>query len=50
MCLQVSSRLAELEATLDAGIRQRNKALADVGFHLSRWVNLVIYGDISRFA
>ncbi|XP_057247649.1 V-type proton ATPase subunit a1 isoform X2 [Beta vulgaris subsp. vulgaris] len=37
----VSSRLAELEATLDAGIRQRNKALADVGFHLSRWMNLV---------
>ncbi|KMT01077.1 hypothetical protein BVRB_9g223320 [Beta vulgaris subsp. vulgaris] len=38
---EVSSRLAELEATLDAGIRQRNKALADVGFHLSRWMNLV---------
>lgn len=48
--LQVSSRLGELEATLDAGIRHRNKALADVGFHLTRWMNLVIYVDISRSA
>ncbi|KNA18565.1 hypothetical protein SOVF_069640 isoform B [Spinacia oleracea] len=38
---EVSSRLGELEATLDAGIRHRNKALADVGFHLTRWMNLV---------
>lgn len=38
---EVSARLAELEATLDAGIRHRNKALADVGFHLTRWMNLV---------
>ncbi|XP_021717099.1 V-type proton ATPase subunit a1-like isoform X2 [Chenopodium quinoa] len=38
---EVSSRLAELEATLDAGMRHRNKALADVAFHLTRWMNLV---------
>lgn len=39
--LQVSSRLAELEATLDAGIRHRNKALTSVGFHLAKWINMV---------
>ncbi|KAK9677258.1 hypothetical protein RND81_11G131300 [Saponaria officinalis] len=38
---EVSSRLADLEATLDAGIRHRNKALSDIGFHLTRWMNLV---------
>ncbi|CAO2817972.1 unnamed protein product [Amaranthus hypochondriacus] len=38
---EVSSRLADLEATLDAGIRHRNKALSDISFHLSRWMNLV---------
>lgn len=38
---EVSSRLAELEATLVAGIRHRNKALADIGFHLAGWMNLV---------
>lgn len=41
--LQVSSRLAELEATLDAGIRHRNKALTSVGFHLAKWMNMVRY-------
>ncbi|KAM1148964.1 hypothetical protein ACFX13_030258 [Malus domestica] len=38
---EVSSRLAELETTLDAGIRHRNKALASVGFHLAKWMNMV---------
>ncbi|KAM1309706.1 hypothetical protein ACFX13_006524 [Malus domestica] len=38
---EVSSRLAELEATLDAGIRHRNKALTSVGFHLAKWINMV---------
>ncbi|KAK9690445.1 hypothetical protein RND81_09G128100 [Saponaria officinalis] len=38
---EVSSRLADLEATLDAGIRHRNKALSDIGFHLTRWMYLV---------
>ncbi|ONI00509.1 hypothetical protein PRUPE_6G092300 [Prunus persica] len=38
---EVSSRLAELEATLDAGIRHRNKALTSVGFHLGKWMNMV---------
>ncbi|KAH9607909.1 hypothetical protein KSS87_008480 [Heliosperma pusillum] len=38
---EVSSRLADLEATLDAGMRHRNKALSDMGFHLTRWMNLV---------
>lgn len=41
--LQVSSRLADLEATLDAGIRHRNKALTSVGFHLAKWMNMVRY-------
>ena len=38
---QVSSRLADLEATLDAGIRHRNKALASVGGHLEQWMDMV---------
>ncbi|XP_048425192.1 V-type proton ATPase subunit a1-like isoform X2 [Pyrus x bretschneideri] len=38
---EVSSRLAELETTLDAGIRHRNKALASIGFHLAKWMNMV---------
>ncbi|KAM1342086.1 hypothetical protein ACFX2F_006460 [Malus domestica] len=38
---EVSSRLAELETTLDAGIRHRNKALTSVGFHLAKWINMV---------
>lgn len=39
--LQVLSRLSELEATLDAGIRHRNKALTSIGFHLTKWMNMV---------
>ncbi|KAJ8768707.1 hypothetical protein K2173_023611 [Erythroxylum novogranatense] len=38
---EVLSRLSELEATLDAGIRHRNQALASFGFHLTIWMNLV---------
>ncbi|KAJ1395093.1 hypothetical protein SESBI_33620 [Sesbania bispinosa] len=38
---EVSSRLTDLEATLDAGIRHRNKALASVADHLAKWMNLV---------
>ncbi|KAG4979800.1 hypothetical protein JHK82_033049 [Glycine max] len=38
---EVSSRLADLEATLDAGIRHRNKALASVGGHLTKWMDMV---------
>ncbi|XP_023532157.1 V-type proton ATPase subunit a1-like isoform X1 [Cucurbita pepo subsp. pepo] len=38
---EVSSRLIELEATLDAGIRHRNEALASMGFHLIKWMNMV---------
>ncbi|RWR76903.1 V-type proton ATPase subunit a1 [Cinnamomum micranthum f. kanehirae] len=33
----VSARLAELEVTLDAGIRHRNNALASIGSHLLKW-------------
>lgn len=39
--LQVSLRLADLEATLDAGIRHRNKALTSIGMHLVKWMNMV---------
>lgn len=38
---EVSSRLSELEATLDAGIRHRNKALTTVGHQLWRWTIMV---------
>ncbi|KAJ0084266.1 hypothetical protein Patl1_30782 [Pistacia atlantica] len=38
---EVLSRLSELEATLEAGIRHRNKALTSIGFHLTKWMNLV---------
>ncbi|CAM8964067.1 unnamed protein product [Rhodiola kirilowii] len=38
---EVISRLSELEATLDAGIRHRNKALASIGSQLTKWTNLV---------
>ncbi|KAF9593764.1 hypothetical protein IFM89_025231 [Coptis chinensis] len=34
---EVSSRLSELEATLDAGMHHRNKALIEIGFHLRKW-------------
>ncbi|OIV99351.1 hypothetical protein TanjilG_17161 [Lupinus angustifolius] len=38
---EVSSRLADLEATLDAGIRHWNKALASLGDHLPKWMDMV---------
>lgn len=38
---EVLSRLLELEATLDAGIRHRNIALASIGIHLNKWMNMV---------
>ncbi|OAY37934.1 V-type proton ATPase subunit a1 [Manihot esculenta] len=38
---EVLSRLSELEATLDAGIRHRNKALSSIGYQLTRWMNRV---------
>ncbi|MED6168631.1 V-type proton ATPase subunit a1 [Stylosanthes scabra] len=38
---EVSSRLADIEATLDAGNRHRNKALASVGDHLEKWMDMV---------
>ncbi|XP_044483316.1 V-type proton ATPase subunit a1-like isoform X2 [Mangifera indica] len=38
---EVLSRLSELEATLEAGIRHRNKALTSIGFHLTKWMNMV---------
>ncbi|KAF5954098.1 hypothetical protein HYC85_006954 [Camellia sinensis] len=38
---EVLSRLSELEATLDAGIRHRNKALTSIGFQLTKWMNMV---------
>mgnify|MGYP003701836499 CR=1 FL=1 len=41
MC-QVSGRLADLEATLDAGIQHRNKALESVGSQLWRWTIMVM--------
>lgn len=39
---QVSGRLADLEATLDAGIQHRNKALESVGSQLWRWTIMVM--------
>ncbi|XP_017982902.1 PREDICTED: V-type proton ATPase subunit a1 [Theobroma cacao] len=38
---EVLSRLSELETTLDAGIRHRNKALTSVGYHLTHWMSMV---------
>ncbi|XP_078446595.1 vacuolar proton ATPase A1 [Wolffia australiana] len=38
---EVATRLSELEATLDAGIRHRNKGLSSIGSHLSNWTLLV---------
>lgn len=39
--IQVLSRLSELETTLDAGIRHRNKALTSISFHLTKWLKMV---------
>ncbi|XP_030526593.1 V-type proton ATPase subunit a1-like isoform X2 [Rhodamnia argentea] len=41
MTSEVLSRLSELEATLDAGIRHRNSALSSMSLHLPKWTNLV---------
>ncbi|XP_042381292.1 V-type proton ATPase subunit a1-like isoform X2 [Zingiber officinale] len=38
---EVSLRLSELEATLDAGMRHRNKALASIGSQLWNWTIMV---------
>ncbi|XAR59796.1 hypothetical protein NMG60_11015769 [Bertholletia excelsa] len=38
---EVLSRLSELEATLDAGIRHRNNVLASIGFHITKWMSMV---------
>ncbi|PPS04165.1 hypothetical protein GOBAR_AA16478 [Gossypium barbadense] len=38
---EVSSHLSELETTLDAGIRHRNKALTSIGYHLTQWTSMV---------
>lgn len=38
---EVSSRLVELETTLDVGIRHRNKALTSISFHLAKWMKMV---------
>ncbi|XP_058110088.1 V-type proton ATPase subunit a1 [Magnolia sinica] len=38
---EVLSRLSDLEATLDAGIRHRNKALNSIGFDLRKWITMV---------
>lgn len=46
---QVSTRLSELEATLDAGIRHRNKGLSSIGSHLSKWTLLVSSWFKSQF-
>ncbi|XP_022756072.1 V-type proton ATPase subunit a1-like isoform X2 [Durio zibethinus] len=38
---EVLSRLSELETTLDAGMRHRNKALTSIGYHLQQWMSMV---------
>ncbi|XP_072954271.1 V-type proton ATPase subunit a1 isoform X1 [Typha angustifolia] len=38
---EVTLRLSDLEVTLDAGIRHRNKALASIGSQLRRWTVMV---------
>ncbi|GFY99230.1 vacuolar proton ATPase A1 [Actinidia rufa] len=38
---EVLSRLSELEATLDAGIRHRNKALSNIESQLAKWMSRV---------
>ncbi|XP_077239576.1 vacuolar proton ATPase A1 isoform X2 [Tasmannia lanceolata] len=38
---EVLSRLSELEATLNAGIRHRNKALTSIEVHLRKWIVMV---------
>ncbi|KAI3450508.1 hypothetical protein Pfo_007173 [Paulownia fortunei] len=38
---EVLSHLSELETTLEAGLRHRDKALTSIGFHLAKWINMV---------
>ncbi|KAF3644304.1 V-type proton ATPase subunit a1 [Capsicum annuum] len=38
---EVLSQLSELETTLDVGLRHRDKALTSIGFHLTKWMNMV---------
>ncbi|XP_010244989.1 PREDICTED: V-type proton ATPase subunit a1-like [Nelumbo nucifera] len=38
---EVLSRLSELEDTLDAGVRHRNKALTSIALHLRKWTIMV---------
>ncbi|KAL0390486.1 UNVERIFIED_CONTAM: V-type proton ATPase subunit a1 [Sesamum calycinum] len=38
---EVLSRLSELETTLDAGLHHRDAALTSIGFHLTKWMNMV---------
>ncbi|KAK4492009.1 hypothetical protein RD792_002797, partial [Penstemon davidsonii] len=38
---EVLSRLSELETTLEAGLRHRDKALTSIGFHLTKWMTVV---------
>ncbi|CAN4100907.1 unnamed protein product [Withania somnifera] len=38
---EVLSRLSELETTLGAGLRHRDKALTSIGYHLTKWINMV---------
>ncbi|CAA0823163.1 V-type proton ATPase subunit a1 [Striga hermonthica] len=38
---EVLSRLSELETTLEAGLRHRDAALTSIGFHLTKWMNMV---------
>nr|GLL33862.1 V-type proton ATPase subunit a1-like [Ipomoea trifida] len=38
---EVLSRLSDLETTLDAGLRHRDKALTSIGCELTKWMNTV---------
>lgn len=38
---EVLERLSELETTLDAGLRHRDKALTSINFHLAKWINMI---------
>ncbi|GAA0163650.1 ATP synthase [Lithospermum erythrorhizon] len=38
---EVISRLSDLETTLDAGLRHRDKVLTSIGFQLARWAGIV---------
>ncbi|KAJ6804670.1 V-type proton ATPase subunit a1 [Iris pallida] len=46
---EVSSRLSELEATLDAGILHRNKALTSIGYQLWKW-NIMVKKEKAVYA